>query len=63
MELVEVGYSLDVNDVFQGISIELHSEGWKIYLECKRLGNITIKSMTMFLTALDLRPPAGGCRR
>ena len=61
IELAQVGRSLDIEDMLQGISIELHSEGWAICLDRKRLGDVTLKSIAMFFAPLDLSPPDREC--
>lgn len=61
IKLGQVGRSLDVEDVLRGVRIELYSEGWKICIDRKRLGDVLFKSVAMFLAPLDLSPPDREC--
>ncbi len=55
-EMAQVGHVIDVQDVLAAIRLELHPQSWAIGFDRKRVPNLAIQGIAVFLAALNLSP-------
>jgi hypothetical protein len=54
----QIGHVVDIEDIVAGVGLAFGSDSWTVYFDRKRLLNVALQAISVFLGPLNLGPNA-----